>query len=139
MEERICMEESTEKRVWQRVRGEPDRVETVRRCLAEQGRLWSSYRQLARRGGKYRRLWERKQEQIEALRGMLRVMTGQGAAFPQGEPGPVDLLRCFEAEQRTLEALTGLSRDEALGPVFEVLRQRQQGQLRLMLELLGAA
>ena len=131
------MEESTEKRVWQRVRGEPDRVEAVRRCLADQGRLWSAYRQLARRGGKYRRLWERKQEQIDGLRGLLRVMTGQGTAFPQGEPGQVEMGRCFLLEQRTLAELTRLSRDEELGPVFEVLQQRQREQLRLLLELMG--
>ena len=131
------MEESTEKRVWQRVRGEPDRAEAVRRCLADQGRLAGAYRQLARRGGKFRRLWERKLEQIDSLRGMLRVMTGQGAAFPQTEPGPVDLRRCFETEQRTLGELQRLCRDEELGPVFEVLRERQKGQVRLLLEILG--
>ena len=131
------MEEATEKRVWQRVRGEPDPVEAVRRCLADQGRLWSCYRQLARRGGKFRRLWEGKQEQIDALRGLLRVMTGQGAAFPQGEPGPVELMRCYALEKRTLQELTRLSREEEHGPVFGLLGQRQGNQIRLLLEVLG--
>lgn len=132
------MEEATEKRVWQRVRGEPDRMEAVRRCLADQGRLWGCYRLLARRGGKYRRLWERKQEQIDCLRGLLRVMTGQGTAFPQPEPGPVDLSRCFETERRTLQTLTALAREEELGEVYALLAQRQQDQCRLLLEVLGS-
>ena len=132
------MEESTEKRVWQRVRGEPDRVEAVRRCLSDQGGLVCAYRQLARRGGKFRLLWERKQEQIDCLRGLLRVMTGQGTAHPQGAPGPVDLTRMFEGERRTLQELTRLSRDEEYGGVFDLLRERQRGQLRMLLEVLGS-
>ena len=131
------MEESTQKRVWQRVRGEPDRVEAVRQCLNGQGRLLSAYRQLSRRGGKFRSLWERKQEQTACLRGLLRTMTGQGAAQPQTGPGPVDLMQCFQEECRVLEELTRLSRDEELGAVFELLRERQKGQLRLLLEILG--
>ena len=132
------MEEATEKRVWQRVRGEPDRVEAVRRCLADQGRLAGSYRQLARRGGKFRRLWERKEEQIACLRGLLRAMTGQGAAHPQGGTGPVDLGQCFDMERRCLEELTRLSREEEFGGVFDLLRDRQRDQLRLLLEILGS-
>ena len=133
------MEESMEKRVWQRVRGEPERAEVLRACLARQGRLWGTYRQLACRGGKYRRLWEQKQEQISCLRGLLRVMTGQGVRQPQGEPGPVDLLQCFEGERQTLAELTRLCRDEELGGVFDLLRERQKCQLRLLLELIGTA
>ena len=131
------MEESTEKRVWQRVRGETEQAETVRRCLADQGRLAGCYRQLARRGGKFRRLWERKQEQIDGLRGLLRVMTGQSVAQPQGGPGPVDLLRCFEEERRTLQTLTRLSREEEYGSLFALLGERQKEQCRLLLEILG--
>lgn len=133
------MEESTEKRVWQRVRGEPERTEVLRACLVRQGRLQGAYRQLARRGGKYRRLWEQKQEQIACLRGLLRVLTGQLVQHPQGEPGPVDLMQCFEGERQTLAELTRLCRDEELGGVFDLLRERQKCQLRLLLELIGTA
>ena len=70
------MEETVEKRVWQRVQGEPDRVEALRLCLSRQGRLWSAYRSLSRRGGKCRTLLEQKENQIACLRGMLRVLTG---------------------------------------------------------------
>ena len=45
------MEAMDERRVWQRVRGEPDRVGALRECLLRQGRLWSVYRSLSRRGG----------------------------------------------------------------------------------------
>lgn len=133
------MEESTEKRVWQRVRGEPDRTQLLRECLLRQGKLLGIYRQIAGRGGKYRRLWEQKLEQVSCLRGLLRVMTLQSVCQPHGEPGPVELLRCFEEEHRTLNDLTRLCRDEELGGVFELLRDRQRRQLRLLLELLGTA
>ena len=131
------MEESTEKRVWQRVRGEPDRGDAGRECLSRQGRLWLVYRFLACRGGKYRRLWETKQEQVACLRGVLRVMTSQGVRQPQGEPGPVDLMQCFDLERQTLQELTRLCRDEEFGGIFEILRQRQWNQCRLLLEILG--
>ena len=74
------MEETMEKRVWQRVRGEPDRAAALRECLARQGRLWSIYRNLSRRGGKYRVLLEQKESQIACMRGMMRILTGQAAA-----------------------------------------------------------
>ena len=49
------MEELTEKRVWQRVRGELDPAEQVRRMLSDQGALLGAYRTLSRRGGAWRR------------------------------------------------------------------------------------
>lgn len=133
------MEEATEKRVWQRVRGEPERTELLRACLLRQGKLLGTYRQLAGRGGKYRRLWEQKLEQVSCLRGLLRVMTLQSVCQPQTQTGPVELLRCFEEERRTLNDLNGLCRDEELGDVAELLRDRQRQQLRLLLELIGTA
>ena len=135
------MEENMEKRVWQRVRGtgEPDRAEQVRACLNGQGPLLSAYRQLARRGGRYRQLYEGKWEQVAALRGVLRVLTGQGAAMPRSGDGPVDLMRCFDREQALLGELTELGGGSPLGPVFAALAERQKRQCCLVLELLGTA
>lgn len=131
------MEELTEKRVWQRVRGEPDRAQQLRTCLAEQGRLEGIYRQLSRRGGKCRLLLEQKENQIACLRGLLRVLTGQGAARPRWGTGRPDLLEAFAAEQRFLGELMQLSRDPELGPVFAALAEGQKRHLRILLELLG--
>lgn len=131
------MEEIVEKRVWQRVRGEPDRVETLRGCLARQGRLWSVYRSLSRRGGKCRTLFEQKENQIACLRGLLRVMTGQGIQHPRCGECRVDLLEAFAAEQQLLEELTGFSREPGLGPVFSALAEGQKKHLRILLEVIG--
>ena len=131
------MEETLEKRVWQRVRGEPDRVEALRGCLARQGRLWSIYRSLSRRGGKCRMLFEQKENQIACLRGLLRVLTGQGAAHPRCGECRVDLLEAFAAEQQLLGELTGFGRDPDLGPVFAALAEGQKKHLRILLEVIG--
>lgn len=131
------MEENMEKRVWQRVRGEPDRVEALRGCLARQGRLWSIYRNLGRRGGKCRMLFEQKENQIACLRGLLRVLTGQGVQHPRCGECQVDLLEAFAAEQQLLEELTGFSREPGLGPVFAALAEGQKKHLRILLEIIG--
>lgn len=130
------MEESTEKRVWQRVKGEPEAVQRLRRMLEEQGRLWGAYRCLGRRGGKFRLLLEQKENQIACLRGMLRVQTGQSAAHPR-PGGETDLLACFGREQRLMEELTALGREPDLGPVFTALAEGQRRQLRILLEVIG--
>ena len=131
------MEEIMENRVWQRVRGEGGRTQALRECLSRQGRLWGAYRSLGRRGGKYRMLLEQKENQIACLRGLLRVLTGQGAAHPRCGDGPVDLLECFRAEQRLLEELTGFAREPELGPVFSALAEGQKRHLRILLEVIG--
>ena len=135
------MEAMDERRVWQRVRGsgEPDRAEQVRACLNGQGPLLSAYRQLSRRGGRYRQLYEEKCGQVAALRGLLRVLTGQGAAMPHCGAGPVDLMRCFEREQVLLAELTELGGGSPLGPVFAALAERQKRHCCRLLELLGSS
>ncbi len=130
------MEELTEKRVWQRVRGDADPAERVRALLADQGALLGTYRNLSRRGGAWRRLWEQKEEQAAALRGLLRVLTGQGAARPRCG-GVMDLSACLRLERRCLSELTELSREGEWGPLFACLLERQKNQCRLVLELLG--
>lgn len=132
------MEELEERRVWQRVRG-TDRTQELRDCLVRQGKLRGAYRQLARRGGRGLRLLEQKENQIACLRGLLRVRTGQSVAPPRSGDGPVDLLECFQAEQRFLEELIRWSREEELGPVFAALAEGQKRQCRILLELLGTA
>ncbi len=131
------MEELAEKRVWQRVRGESELVGRLRGLLADQGRLWGAYRVLGRRGGKFRTLLEQKENQIACLRGMLRVLTGQGAAHPRCGSGTVDLSGCFDAEQRLLGELTRCSREPDLGPVFAALAEGQKRHLRILLEVIG--
>lgn len=132
------MEELDESRVWQRVRG-TDPTEQLRICLAEQGKLWGAYRQLSRRGGKCRQLFEHKQNQIACLRGLLRVQTGQGVSPPRSGTGAVDLLECFRGEQRFLRELLQLSRDGELGPVFAALAEGQKKHCRILLEVLGTS
>ena len=131
------MEETMEKRVWQRVRGESDRVGALRECLNRQGRLWSQYRSLSRRGGKCRMLFEQKENQIACLRGLLRIRTGQGAVCPRVGETSQDLAACFAEERGLLAELARLSREEELGPVFAILLREQQKHCRLLLELLG--
>ena len=131
------MEENVEKRVWQRVRGEPDRVQALRECLSRQGRLLGIYRCLSRRGGKCRLLLEQKENQVACLRGLLRVLTGQSAAQPRCGEGRVDLLEAFAAEQQLLEELVRFSREPDLGPVFAALAEGQKKHLRILLEIIG--
>lgn len=132
------MEAMDERRVWQRVRGESgDPVQRLRSCLADQGPLWSAYRQLSRRGGKCRVLFEQKENQIACLRGLLRVRTGQSVSHPKGGDGQIDLLRCFGREQRFLRELEEMSRDPEQGFVFQALHERQKVQCRLLLEIIG--
>ena len=131
------VEAMDEKRVWQRVRGKDDRTEQLRACLARQGKLLGAYRNLSRRGGKGRQLFEQKQNQIACLRGALRVLTGQSVAPPRAADTPADLLHCHAAEQEFLRELTELSRDPELGSVFETMRERQKTQCRLLLEIIG--
>ena len=130
------MEELTEKRVWQRVRGETEILDRVRSCLTDQGGLLNAYRSFSRRGGLWRRLYEGKQEQVSCLRGLVRVLTGQGAARPGGNALP-DLAACFDRERRLLLELTELSRNPDFGPIFAILLDRQKAICRLVLELLG--
>ena len=130
------MEELTEKRVWQRVRGETDPLQRVRGMLADQGALLGTYRVFSRRGGAWRRLYEQKEEQTACLRGVLRMMTGQCTARPRCGCLP-DLAACFPPERRLLEELTELSREGEWAPLFGLLLDRQKSQCRLLLELLG--
>lgn len=130
------MEAMDERRVWQRVRGE-DRTERLRACLAKQAELLRIYRQLSRRGGKCRMLYEQKENQIACLKGVLRVMTGQGVSLPRGGEAQIDLQRCHAGEMEFLRELTEWSKDAELGPVFDTLRERQKTQCRLLLEIIG--
>ena len=131
------MEELAEKRIWQRVRGEMDSTERVRVLLADQGPLLGTYRNLSRRGGAWRRLWELKESQVACLRGLLRLLTGQSAAKPR--PGAAgDLKACLEAERRLLGELTNLSRDAGIGDLAGVLTESQRRICRLLLELMGS-
>ena len=130
------MEELNESRIWQRVRG-TDQTEDLRGLLVRQARLRAVYRQLSRRGGKWRLLLEQKESQIACLRGLLRIRTGQGAACPRVGETSQDLAACFDEERGLLAELTRLSREEELGPVFMVLLREQQKHCRLLLELLG--
>ena len=130
------MEELAEKRVWQRVRGEGDSTERVRALLADQGPLLGTYRNLSRRGGSWRRLWELKEAQVACLRGLLRLLTGQAAAKPR--PGTAgDLNDCFARERKFLGELTALSREGEIADLAALLLKRQQELCRLELELLG--
>ena len=131
------MEETMENRVWQRVRGEPDRAQTLRECLSRQGKLRNIYRALSRRGGKCRQLLEQKENQIACLRGLLRVMTGQSVAPPRSPEVQADLLRCHREELVFLGQLTAWSRDGELAALFGALADRQKCQCRLVLEILG--
>ena len=130
------MEELAEKRIWQRVRGESDSTERVRSLLADQGPLLGTYRNLSRRGGTWRRLWELKESQVACLRGLLRLLTGQTAAKPT--PGTAgDLNACLESERRLLGELTDLSRDAGIGDLAGALTDGQRRICRLLLELMG--
>ena len=130
------MEELAEKRIWQRVRGEGDLTGRVRSLLADQGPLLGTYRNLSRRGGAWRRLWELKESQVACLRGLLRLLTGQTAANPR--PGAAgDLNACLESERRLLGELTDLSREGEISDLASLLLKRQQEICRLELELLG--
>ena len=130
------MEELAEKRIWQRVRGETDSTERVRALLADQGPLLGTYRNLSRRGGSWRRLWELKESQVACLRGLLRLLTGQSAAKPT--PGTAgDLNACLESERRLLGELTDLSRDAGIGDLAGALTEGQRRICRLLLELMG--
>ena len=129
------MEELAEKRVWQRVRGEGAQ-ERVRALLADQGPVLGTYRNLSRRGGTWRRLWELKEAQVACLRGLLRLLTGQSAAKPT--PGTAgDLNACLESERRLLGELTDLSRDAGIGDLAGALTDGQRRICRLLLELMG--
>ena len=131
------MEELAEKRIWQRVRGESDSTERVRSLLADQGPLLGTYRNLSRRGGTWRRLWELKESQVACLRGLLRLLTGQSAAKPT--PGTAgDLNACLESERRLLGELTDLSRDAGIGDLAGALTDGQRRICRLLLELMGS-
>ena len=131
------MEELAEKRIWQRVRGEMDSTERVRALLADQGPLLGTYRNLSRRGGAWRRLWELKESQVACLRGLLRLLTGQTAAKPR--PGVAgDLKACLESERRLLGELTNLSREGEIADLAALLLKRQQEICRLLLELMGS-
>ena len=130
------MEELAETRIWQRVRGETDSTERVRSILADQGPLLGTYRNLSRRGGTWRRLWELKEAQVACLRGLMRVLTGQSAAKPT--PGTAgDLNACLESERRLLGELTDLSRDAGIGDLAGLLTESQRRICRLLLELMG--
>ena len=130
------MEERTEQRVWQRVRGEPEPTGQLRELLADQGTLLAAYRNFCRRGGVWRRLYEQKEEQVACLRGLLRLQTGQNAARPRS-PGTGDLNTCFRLERRLLSELTLLSREGPWADLYALLLDRQKGQCRLLLQLLG--
>ena len=131
------MEELAEKRIWQRVRGETDSTEQVRRLLADQGPLLGTYRNFSRRGGAWRRLWELKESQVACLRGLLHLLTGQTAAKPR--PGVAgDLHACLESERRLLGELTDLSRDAGIGDLAGALTESQRRICRFLLELMGS-
>ena len=130
------MEEMVEKQIWQRVRGtagaEPE--EELRRWLECQGTLWAAYRILSRRGGRYRLLFEQKDRQLNCLRGLLRLRTGQCPARPRCGGTAPDLMRCYEPEAHFLEELLRRTQD----PAFAALAADQKKHLCLLLELLGS-
>ena len=131
------MEESRESKIWQRVRGGGDPAEELRQCMQKQGELLGMYRALSRRGGRGRQLYEQKQHQIDCLRGLLRVTTGQPIAPPRSPEARLDLLRCHRAELEFLGFLLQRSREGELAAIFDALMERQKCQCRLVLELLG--
>ena len=124
-------------KIWQRVRGGGDPAEELRQCLQKQGELLGMYRGLSRRGGRGRQLYEQKLRQIDCLRGILRVLTGQSVAPPRSPEVRLDLLRCHRAELEFLGQLKSWSREGELAVLFEALADRQKCQCRLVLELLG--
>ncbi len=131
------MEQRKESEIWQRVRGETDRAGELRRMLMEQGKLWCCYRQMARRGGKWRILLEQKENQIACIRGLLRMTTGQSAAHPRPAETRVDVMQCMTREQSFLRELTNWKRDAEWGPVYEAMAEGQKRQCRMMLEIIG--
>lgn len=131
------MEERLESRVWQRVRGDADPAQELRQCLQKQGELLGMYRNLGRRGGKGRQLYEQKMNQVACLRGLLRVMTGQCVAPPKSPEMAADLLRCHREELIFLGQLRRWSREGELAALFDALADRQKCQCRLVLEILG--
>lgn len=130
--------EIDERKVWQRVRGEtPDQTQLLREWLAEQAPIAACYRNLSRRGGKFQLLHEHKHSQINALRGLLRLLTGQGVARPQCREAAADLKICFAAEVKFYRALDAQSREGEFGPVFASLRERQREHCRILAEVIG--
>ena len=99
------MEETMEKRVWQRVRGTGDLAGELRECLVRQGELLGMYRHLSRRGGRGRQLYEQKMGQIACLRGLLRVLTGQSVAPPPSPDRTPELLSCTSVHRLVCHAL----------------------------------
>lgn len=130
--------EIDERKVWQRVRGgTPDQIQRLREFLTAQAPIAACYRNLSRRGGKFQLLHEHKHSQINALRGILRMLTGQPVAQPRCREATPDLKACFTAERNLYDALDAQSRDGEFGPVFASLRDRQREHCRLLAEVIG--
>lgn len=138
-------EQARAQRVWQRVLGEPPgtKREWLARLMADQMEDAAVYRMLARQlGGRFQRLYEQKQAQLNCLRGIWRIFTGTvppsaPVKLPSGSPEEL-LRRCIGRQMQVLQAYDAQTREPEFGPVYASLREAQKDHCRLALELLGS-
>ena len=131
-------------RVWQRVRGEPEKPGLSGLILAEY-QAAADYQLLQRRipakAALFRQLYEDVRRHSACLMGIraLQGATGKKPVLPKPkeEPLPIMLRRCCGQSMKTAADYQSRTADPEYGAIFADLAREKQRHLRLLLEIVG--
>ncbi len=140
-----------QKRVWQRVQGEPAGAAQPQR--RENLKLWlllaqenaAAYQQLARQmkgkqGERLRRMAQELQHGISCARGICRLRGEQVKKLPlkpSTQPPQNTLTKCYHRELRLWEEAVRRASDPEYGPVFDKLSRQAASRCAQLTEILG--
>lgn len=138
-------DESTEKRVWERVRGEAPQQSLQALATSEKAAA-AVFQRLARMAQgpektQLRLLAEESRRHERILRGIHCLTSGKAlsirTAAPAADPAPVALRKCYATALRAARAYADRTGDPEYGPVFGAMAAREQAHCAVILEILG--
>lgn len=139
------IDETLEKRVWQRVQGVPELTGLPGLAAAERGQA-AVYLALSRMAqGEHksllRQLYQKERSHSRCLGGICRLLDGRRlqkeGPLPVIERAETALRKCYAQTLRAIQSYQQLESHREYGHVFQMLRQEEEENCRLLLEILG--
>lgn len=139
------IDENLEKRVWQRVTGDPQ-IPNIGGLIAAAQTQAAIYFVLSRmfQGNQknlLRQLYQRERGHSRCLLGISRLCDGlrerKEAPLPVIDRPETALRKCYAQTLKTIQSYTQLESDSEYGHIFEVLRREEAENCRLLLEIIG--
>ena len=139
------IDENLEKRVWQRVQGNPTSPNIPGLMAAEQDQasVYFSLSRMAQGRGKQllRQLYQKERSHSQCLWGISRLQDGpkgrKEAPLPVIDRPETALRKCYALTLKAMQAYRQLESDSEYGHVFQALYREETENCRLLLELLG--